>query len=301
MKNPLRAEVMLRSLTNSGGAIVRSAVAAIGLFASGAGVILADGNRVMFSADNTRPAASSHAMAESEGRRGSQPFSLMNVYRSGIQSRLSFGLRVTRFSLKHTSRPPDEEREETFLGYINELHEEDATAVWPSVMYRFNDYLACEFTWGEVAARTLNFNSNTSDGVLRMDGLILQGILQYPLQGYLYPYFAVGYAPWKATFDHDYWWRMGWHTPEEYIEAGSPEGGRKNRQRLMVAEDDSGVAYTLGLLVRLHRYIDLDVFVRRMSISSHVRHYRGDPWELQRENTIPLDHTTFGFGIHGVF
>ena len=167
--------------------------------------------------------------------------------------------------------------------------------------YHVSDYVGIEVTWGEVAARTYNFNTGLSDGVVRMNGPILEVTAQYPVFGYLCPYLGLGYAPWKASFEHDAWWRLGWTSPEAYQAAGSPPERQGERPRLMAVEDDSAFVFMLGLTVRLHRHVDLDVLVRRMALDSKVRHYRGDPLVLEREGTFPLDHTLFGIGIHSVF
>lgn len=230
---------------------------------------------------------------------GQIPFDAL--YRTAIENRLGVGLRITSFQLRETSRPADEERLETFVGYVNELHEEDKTGVWPVITYRISDYLGLELTWGEVAARTFNFNTDLSDGVVRMNGPIVGLTAQYPIRGYLCPFVGLGYAPWSASFDHEPWWRLGWLTPEQYEDAGSPPDQAGERPRLMVVEDDSAIVYSLGVTVHLHRYVDLDIMVRRMSLDSKVRHYRGDPLLLERVGSFPLDHTTVAMGLHGVF
>lgn len=221
--------------------------------------------------------------------------------RNAIASRLSVGLRWTSFSLSETQRPPDEDRLQTFIGYINELQEQDATALRPVVTYRLSDYIALEFTWDEVRARTLNFNSGTSDGVVRMGGPIASVTAQYPFLGYICPYVGIGYAPWSASFDQDAWWGLGWRTPQEYEAAGSPPNTKGIQPRHMEVDDDSAIAYSMGIAIRLHRRVDADVLIRRMSLTSKAHFSRGDPLVFESEGSFPLDHSMVGIGVHGVF
>ena len=106
----------------------------------------------------------------------------------------------------------------------------------------------------------------------------------------------------RCSFDTEPWWELGWGTPQEYRAAGSPPGQHgAHPPRKMEVEDDSAVSFALGVLVRLHRHIDADLMVRRMSLTSKARFYRGEPLEFQSDGEFPLDHTTLAIGIHGIF
>ncbi len=225
------------------------------------------------------------------------------VYREVIEDRLELGLRISRFKMRTTRRPEDENRELTFLGYINRLEPLQSSSPRLSIGYHINRYLTVEFTHDEVAARTWNFNNELSDGVVRMSGPIFSVITKYPIKERFIPYAGFGYAPWKARFDHDAWWTLGWSSPEHYEAAGSPSISQSGRRRVIEVDDDSSMVISGGLEVRAARHLLIDVRVSLFSLSSDARFYQvwNDARDLSRTGNFNLSHTRYSMGMRMIF
>ena len=162
-----------------------------------------------------------------------------------IGKRLTVGARMVENKLKETSRPANRDDGLTFLGYINELEPLDESGVRLVVGYRLCPYLGVEFSHDEVAARTRNYNTGLSDGVLRLSGPVFAATLSYPVTDKLSPYVGLGYAPWSASFEHDDWWHLDYDSPEAYEAHGSPKGVLyEDRSRCIEVGDDSAVFFS---------------------------------------------------------
>ena len=219
-----------------------------------------------------------------------------------VAERLIVGLRLVNNKLKETSRPADRDGGRTFLGYINEIEQQEKSGVRPFVGYQFCPYFSVELSEDEVAARTRNYNNGMSDGVLRMSGPVFTATVRYPVTDYLSPYVGLGYAPWSASFDHDAWWRLGYSSPETYAALGSPDEAL-SMGRLIEVEGDSATFFTLGLAVRLHRRARLDVMMRQIDMTSKARFYHDFSGNkvLEREGEFTLKHSTYGVALGFVF
>ena len=219
-----------------------------------------------------------------------------------LADHLTVGLRLVSNKLKETSRPADRDGGRTFLGYVNELDQQEKTGVRPFVGWQFCPYFGVEFSQDEVAARTRNYNNGMSDGILRMSGPVFTAMASYPVTDYLSPYVGIGYAPWSATFEHDDWWRLGYDSPEGYAAAGAPDAPL-SMGRLIEVEDDSATFFTLGLAVRLHRRARLDVMMRQIDLTSKARFYHDFSGNkvLEREGEFTMKHSTYGIALSFVF
>lgn len=226
-----------------------------------------------------------------------------SFYQQAIEDRLELGINLSRFSLKKNRRPADESRQETFLGYINELHAEQSSTPRIAIGYRINPYLALNYTHDRVEARTWNFNNQLSDGVVRMSGPILSLIASYPVTDWLAPYAGFGYAPWKSSFDHDAWWTLGYGSPDAYQAAGSPPVTRETRRRLIRVDDRSGWILRGGVELRIHRHWLIDAGIRRHSLSTgaHFYHLQNGRRHLISSGDFDLSHTMVSLGLRGIF
>jgi hypothetical protein len=223
-----------------------------------------------------------------------------------IAERLSAGGRITSFRLKETERPHDPEQTLTFLGHLNELQAQQDHSVRPVVQYKLCRYLAIEYTEDEVAARTQNYsdgpNEGPSDGTVSMSGPVYTVTLRLPIKNTVTPFVGFGYAPWTAEFEYAPWWHLGWPSPEAYAAAGSP-GTSTGRVRHMVVEDDTSQVLTLGVALKLHRYAELEVMMRKVELTSEANFYAqsGGPRSLVRSGEFPMDHTSYGVALKVVF
>ncbi|NLF85182.1 MAG: outer membrane beta-barrel protein [Lentisphaerae bacterium] len=221
-----------------------------------------------------------------------------------VAERLTLGLRLVNNKLDETSRPADRDGGLTFLGYVNELEQQEKSGVRLVVGYRFCPYFSVEVSHDEVAARTRNYNTGLSDGVLRLSGPVFAATLSYPVTDKLSPYVGLGYAPWSASFEHDDWWHLDYDSPEAYEAHGSPRGVLfEDRSRCIEVEDDSATFFTLGVAYRFHRHAQLDVMMRQIDLTSKARFYYDYAGEQvpQREGEFTMKHSTFGIALSFVF
>ena len=221
-----------------------------------------------------------------------------------LAGRLTAGLRLVNNTLKNTSRPADREGGLTFLGYINQLDQQDKSGLRVVAAYRFCPYFGVELSHDEVAARTRNYNNGLSDGILRLSGPVFTALIGYPVTEQIYPYIGIGYAPWSAEFEHDEWWLLDYDSPEAYEAHGSPKGVLyEDRSRCIEVGDDSAVFFTIGVAYRFHRHAQLDVMMRQIDLTSKAcfyYDYSGER-ELQSEGEFTMKHTTFGITLSYVF
>lgn len=229
---------------------------------------------------------------------------LESFYETFLKDRLSLGARYSSFSFDEARRPEDETRTLTFLGYVNELEFEEDSSVTLVVGYELCPYLAMEYSHDEeVRARTWNFNTGRSDGVLKMSGPMYGLTLRLPIRRWFCPYLGIGYAPWKAEFQHEAWWTLGYSSEESYVEQGSLDTARHSYRRIIEVEDDSASFLYFGISMQLHRYVALDVSMREIELTSKAAFYQefAGARELSREGEFPLSFTTYSVALKAVF
>lgn len=212
-----------------------------------------------------------------------------NTFDDFIRDRLSIGVRVSTFSLLDADRPRDWSRQKTFLGYINELKEENTVNVVPTISWWASQYCAFEFTWDGVEASTWNLNNHATDGNIKMSGPIFSLRGQYPLfENRVIPYIGAGLAFWSADFERSANW------------ARRSDG----MQRLMLCDDDVGLALSAGVGLRPHPRCEIDLMVRYLDVSSdaefwYARH--GVKKSLERTGEFTLEHIAYGAALSYVF
>lgn len=222
-----------------------------------------------------------------------------------LHERVEIGTRVTAFHLKDASRPADPNREETYVGYLNRLDDDQNYApvkVFADVYV--NPYFGAELTYDEVAGRAYNMNGGDSDGYIEMSGPIFSLIGRYPIQDMFYPYVGIGYAWMDATFERAPWWEWGWKSEADYEAAG---GGVASTgiYRYMIVEDDDAMVYTIGLVVRFTDHLAADVMVRSMDLKADTLFYRTIDGVVSEPDTsrgaFVMDHIAYGLGVRYVF
>ncbi|TVS20574.1 MAG: hypothetical protein EA424_03295 [Planctomycetaceae bacterium] len=228
---------------------------------------------------------------------------IIEVYDRMLAERLDINLYLRYFALHHKRRPEDVRREETFLGFINQLNEIDPLALRLALGYRINDWLALEVLYEDIAARTKNFNNNLSDGNVRLRGPMVSLIASYPLTERLSTYVGLGYAFMRSSFNHDAWWTWGWSSPEAYQAAGSPQASPGGRRRFIDVRDDSGLVRSLGLLYKANDRITLKAAVRRVDLTVKTHYYSSlhGVREQRRKGEFPMTHTAYSVGLVYVF
>lgn len=225
-------------------------------------------------------------------------------YEQWIRDRLTIGLTFSSFSLSDPDRPADPNREETFIGAVNHLDEVDENSFTLSASYQACNYLVIGVGYGEVTARTLNFNNHLSDGNVSISGPMFTAQFIYPvLDGRLRPHVGLGYAMWKSDFEHDAWWHLNYSSPESYAATGG-KGSVHGYYREIRVEDESSVYWTLGCGFRPFPHLELDLSMRSMSIepaNAFVYTDGGASVSTQRTGEFTLDNTAWMLTISYVF
>jgi opacity protein-like surface antigen len=226
-----------------------------------------------------------------------------DVQQRYISDRLGIEASVRYFALRHKRRPEDARREETFLGFINELNKVDPLALRLALGYRINDWLALEGLYEDIAARTRNFNNKLSDGNVRLRGPMVSLVASYPLTERFTPYAGLGYAFMSARFKHDAWWTWGWSSPEAYQAAGSPQASPGGRRRFIDVRDDSGPVATLGLRYTASDRLEINAAVRRvdLNVKAHAYGAVNGIRERGQQGEFPMSHTAYSAGLIYVF
>lgn len=187
-------------------------------------------------------------------------------YGDWIKDRLSIGLTYSIFSLSDGTRPPN--REDDFLGNINELNESHKSTLAPVVEYEVNDYVSLGLTYMHIEASTMNFNNHEGDGNAVLKGPVLKADVQYPLwEKRIYPHAGVGVAFLSGDFEEDTWWHLGYGSPESWAEYGKPSSKtRGGYYRYIDVDDATEFFFTVGLSFKPHPRVKLDVSYRKISV-----------------------------------
>lgn len=231
------------------------------------------------------------------------PYNQDHFYARFIARRITLEPRIRTFTLRHPDRPPDENREKTFVGAINELNAIDDVALRFSLGYRITPIFSTQLGYENLGARTMNFNNNLSDGNVRMSGPILSIRARYPVTTFFSPYVELGYAFMRARFNHDAWWTWGWSSPEAYDAAGRPQASRNNRRRFIDVTDDTGFAASIGFILQPHERISFNAEMRRLDLTAKAHAYgrTGETIQTFGKGEFPLSHNAYSFGMIFLF
>jgi hypothetical protein len=212
-----------------------------------------------------------------------------------LEDRLVLGVRVLRHTLSDSRRPEDPNRQETFLGFINELNLQTNQTFALFAEYHVHPYVYLELSHDRVEARTKNFNNQLSDGNVVMSGLIFTVNAQYPVHERITPFAGIGLAPWSASFSHDAWWTLGWPSPEAYDAAGRP-GTDRGRRRVIDVGGSTGIVYTAGVRFEPADHFQISVLARYIDIETDATFLSGPSNNLtpQLRGDFPLSHRSFG-------
>jgi outer membrane protein W len=221
-------------------------------------------------------------------------------FQAFAEDRLVLGARILRHRLTDNTRPEDTSRQETFLGFINQLDLENEYSFALFAEYHVHPFVFLELTYDRIEARTMNFNNNLSDGNVIMSGPIFSVYVQYPLHERVTPFVGLGLAPWSASFDHDDWWTLGWASPEAYDAAGRP-GTDVGRRRIIGVNRNTGMVYSAGLRFEPMDHLHISILARYIDIETQNVSFTGGPTNnlvtTTRSGNFPLKHRSFGLTV----
>lgn len=243
--------------------------------------------------------------AYSSYRRSSYAPPEESFYDSFIKGRLSIGLALYTVSLDVDDRPQDELWEKTFVGYVNQLTEEDDTGFTPVFSYYLCDYLRFGLQYNKVTARTMNYNVHSSDGYVDCQGPVvtLEGSLPL-LDDMLIPHVGVGAAFYRGGFHEDSWWHHGFGSNERYLALRQHETGAGHYREIDV-DDTVGFMLTAGVSFRPVSHLELDLSVRTISANVDCTYkyvyVRNKEVIIMDEGDFDLDNVSVMFSLSYVF
>lgn len=181
------------------------------------------------------------------------------LYERWIKGRLSIGVTYSSFKLENKKRPAN--REEDFLGNINELSDHHNERYAPVLEYRPIDYINLGVSYMNIEAGTMNFNNGEGDGTAVLKGPTFSAELALPLiKGIIVPHAGIGYAKLKGDFKEDTWWGLGYSSPTAWEYYGKPaDKSGSDHYRYIDVEDASETYFTFGVSIIPHPHVKLDV------------------------------------------
>lgn len=187
-------------------------------------------------------------------------------FENWIRDRLSVGLAFSMFRLSDGDRPAN--RDEDFLGNVNELDDSHANRLAPVIEYQALDYLCIGLTYMQVEARTLNFNNGQGDGTAILKGPVITADLTYPFwERRIWPHVGSGVAFLSGDFEEYTWWHLGYSSPSAWEYYGSPTDKlRAGHYRDIEVDDQTKAFFTVGVSFRPYPRVKLDVSYRQISL-----------------------------------
>ncbi len=194
-----------------------------------------------------------------------------------IENYVEIGFRSTHFTLVDNKKGTAEDGR-GFLGSINELEEEQDYSPYPYFRVfpipRFH-YIGVEIGYDRVRAITRKWTDPPPGGSededidvsIDLRGPSFQLVARYHNWKWLVPYISAGYVFYRADFEHEEWWHMGFgsYLDPEYIawvrsgRQGDPNGGYR---RTIEVEDTTGTIVAGGLSARLWKGVQIEADVR---------------------------------------
>jgi len=219
---------------------------------------------------------------------------------SFLAGHLELGTRITHFILV------DEDDSSGFLGSIDHLGDEQDYI--PYKLYAdwlFCPYCGLELTWDHVGAiAKTSAADNHTDGKFVLDGPILTAIGRYPNSSVFQPYAGLGAAFYMTDFEAEDWWALGFASPQDFADLGSPSEPRNGKSRSIETDDTVGFVATAGTDIKITKNWSADIYARYTAVDVDA-HFtlltNGKVTEDKGTYTIPFDNYALGAGLKYVF
>ena len=245
-----------------------------------------------------------------------------NEFMQYLEDHLELGARITSFSLDETTSPdktdssnvtdPADDNNGRYLGTIDTLTAENTSSLKLFVDWMFNPYIGIELTSDEIGARTYtDTDDHHSDGTISMSGPVIYAFGRYPFQinteNYNFiiaPYLGIGFAIFSSDFHEDSWWALGYSSPAQWEQAGSPTSPTGNYARTIDVKDSTGMVIAGGCTIKVYRGVSFDFYMRIIdadtdAVFTRTRTDTGD-YEIMNGH-FPMKTTGYGFGLRYAF
>ena len=230
-----------------------------------------------------------------------------SIYGRVIKGRRHVGASLAKMSMDKTTTP----HENSFLGNLDTLKEDDTSSVGLSLKYDFCDYLAIVFADDiDASLSAWNYTSASTDGSLELSGYSLMIVGQYPmevpaLKTVATPYAGIGFSDISASWSYKPWWHYGWASPEDYDEhSGGSDKPHNGYSRWMLPSSPSKAAtFAAGVSFVVCRHLDLDLSYRVVDlddVSAKFRSY-SPTGRVVREGSFPAKFSALCIALRYVF
>lgn len=196
-----------------------------------------------------------------------KPVNPDSFYNRWIKGKLAIGLSYSVFTLSDGERLAD--RDDAFIGNVNELLDANNKNFQPSLSYQVCDYLLVGVSYSHIEARTMNFNNSLSDGNAILSGPVFTAELSYPLfEKRIIPHAGFGTAILKGDFEEDTWWYLGYSSPDSWEYYSRPTAKtRLGYYRYIDVEDASSTFFSIGVAVRPFSHMQFDISYRKVDLN----------------------------------
>lgn len=227
-------------------------------------------------------------------------------YDTWIRDRLTIGIGISYSTLTDAKRSADKFSNKTFVGFINELEDEDEVGFEPELSYWAADHVRLTLTWDGVSGRTRNYNKTQhSDGVVEAGGpaFLVEGLLSF-LDDTLLLHAGAGVSWQFCDFKEDAWWHLGYSSESSWNTLGSSTTKvRGNHYREIRVDDAFGWLLSAGVAWRPAERLEFDLSVRHMWLEPDCEfgyRYRSK-FEVHDTGDFTLDHLTAALTVSYVF
>jgi outer membrane protein W len=206
---------------------------------------------------------------------------------------IELGARVAYFQLLKKGS-------ESFLGTISDLDEDQSSL--PIRLFAdwfFTPIWGVEITWDTIKART-ETRENDSDGTFVLNGPMISLIGKYINKSPWTPYGGIGLVYFIADYDSDPAWHWGFHSDQEWIDAGRPSEPYMGRIRTMNLNNPFGIFLNAGCEYKISNKWSADVYIRWTKVDLKAEALTYIDGELTSDigpKNIPLDNIALGLGI----
>jgi hypothetical protein len=233
-----------------------------------------------------------------------------------VHGRVELGLRLTRFSLDTPTSGYFDEfgvYQNSFLGSINKLEEEQTSLPYPWLRYFPIPYAGVEVGYDRLRAITRKWTNpddpNDSDGTLNLQGPQFTLLGRYPNQTWFTPYAGLGLVLYGSDFENEDWWHNGFGSYDDpnyaaWLAAGRPEWPNGGYQRTITISDTTAYFGTLGCAMHVWKGLEVDVQWRKLRADVDA-HYTLSFFGTARDDrgwyVFPLDHSAWQASVKYAF
>ncbi|BHH84207.1 OmpW family outer membrane protein [Desulforhopalus sp. 52FAK] len=192
----------------------------------------------------------------------------------------------------------------TYLGTIYALEEvQDYTPYLFYMKYFFSDYIAAELAYDSVTAETrattVGYSGDKTDGDVTLSGPTISLVAHIPNSTKFSPYASIGVGFYSGDFDEAASWALGYKTPSDYEDAGSPSTALNGRIREMVTDDAVGILLGLGCTYALNAnwLLDISMQYTQVDVDATFNGYTYGVLDTVQNGNFPIDNIAFRLGL----